>query len=53
MRAVIYPNAIRLQARAVSEQGKSSFTWSHPIVASGLLIVRDQDNVYSYDLRAR
>ena len=32
--AVIYPNAIRLQARAVSEQGKSSFTWTHPIVAS-------------------
>jgi hypothetical protein len=32
--AVIYPNAIRLQARAVSEQGKSSFTWTHPIVAT-------------------
>jgi hypothetical protein len=31
--AVIYPNAIRLQARAVSEQGKTSFTWSHPLVA--------------------
>lgn len=31
--AMIYPNAIRLQARAVSEQGKSSFTWSHPIAA--------------------
>ena len=26
--AVLYPNAIRLQARAVTEQGKSSFTWS-------------------------
>jgi hypothetical protein len=31
--AVLYPNAIRLQARAVSEQGKSSFTWSHQLVA--------------------
>jgi hypothetical protein len=31
--AVIYPNAIRLQARAASEQGKSFFTWSHPLIA--------------------
>ena len=30
---MIYPNAIRLQARAASEQGKSSFTWTHPLVA--------------------
>ena len=27
--AVLYPNAIRLQARAVSAEGKSSFTWSN------------------------
>lgn len=27
--AVLYPNAIRLQARAVGAQGKSSFTWSN------------------------
>ncbi|MGH7957836.1 MAG: hypothetical protein ACREH8_12635 [Opitutaceae bacterium] len=27
--AVLYPNAIRLQARAVSEQGRSTFTWSN------------------------
>ena len=27
--AVLYPNAIRLQARAVSAEGKSSFTWSY------------------------
>jgi hypothetical protein len=26
--AVLYPNALRLQARAVSEQGKTSFTWN-------------------------
>ena len=26
---VLYPNAIRLQARAVGAQGKSSFTWSN------------------------
>jgi hypothetical protein len=27
--AVLYPNAIRLQARAVSAQGKSTFTWNN------------------------
>jgi hypothetical protein len=27
--AVLYPNAIRLQARAVSAEGKSAFTWSN------------------------
>lgn len=32
--AVLYPNAIRLQARAVEAQGKSSFTWSNTAVAS-------------------
>ena len=26
--AVLYPNALRLQARAVSASGKSSFTWT-------------------------
>jgi hypothetical protein len=31
--AVLYPNAIRLQARAVSEQGKSFFTWSNSAIA--------------------
>ena len=31
--AILYPNAMRLQARAVSEQGKSSFTWTHVVVA--------------------
>jgi outer membrane protein assembly factor BamB len=28
-------------------------TWSHPIVTSGKLIIRDQDTVYAYDIRAR
>ena len=32
--AVLYPNAIRLQARAVSAQGKSSFTWTNPATGS-------------------
>ncbi|MGQ0736651.1 MAG: PQQ-binding-like beta-propeller repeat protein [Acidobacteriota bacterium] len=28
-------------------------TWSHPIVTNGRLIIRDQDNVFAYDVRAR
>jgi outer membrane protein assembly factor BamB len=28
-------------------------TWSHPIISNGRLIIRDQDNVYAYDVRAR
>jgi outer membrane protein assembly factor BamB len=28
-------------------------TWSHPIVTGGKLILREQDNVYAYDVRQR
>jgi len=28
-------------------------TWSHPIITNGRLIIRDQDNVYAYDVRAK
>ena len=28
-------------------------TWSHPIITSGLLILRDQDRVYGYDVRQK
>jgi outer membrane protein assembly factor BamB len=28
-------------------------TWSHPIVTNGRLILRDQDNIYAYDIRQR
>jgi len=28
-------------------------TWSHPILTGGRLILREQDNVYAYDIRAR
>ena len=31
--AVLYPNAIRLQARAVSAQGKSTFAWNNSAAA--------------------
>jgi len=28
-------------------------TWSHPIIANGKLIIRDQDNIYAYDVRRK
>jgi outer membrane protein assembly factor BamB len=28
-------------------------TWSHPIITNGLLIIRDQENVYAHNLRAK
>lgn len=28
-------------------------TWSHPIITNGLLILRDQDRIYAYDIRAQ
>lgn len=31
----------------------SSPTWSHPVVANGKLFLRDQDNIYAYDVRAK
>ena len=47
------PAGYREHGRFSLTQQSGLPTWSHPIVAAGLLIVRDQDNVYSYDLRAR
>ncbi len=28
-------------------------TWSHPVVSNGRLFIRDQDNIYAYDVRQR
>ena len=28
-------------------------TWSHPVVSGGKLYLRDQDNIYAYDVRAK
>jgi hypothetical protein len=28
-------------------------TWSHPVVSGGRLFLRDQDNLYAYDVRAK
>ena len=28
-------------------------TWSHPIVSNGKLFIRDQDNIYAFDVRQK
>jgi hypothetical protein len=35
---------------SIGQQG-SLPTWSHPIIAGGFIIIRDQDSVYAYDVR--
>jgi outer membrane protein assembly factor BamB len=47
------PTAYREHGRFTVSQQSGLPTWSHPIVANGLLVIRDQDNVYAYDVRAR
>jgi outer membrane protein assembly factor BamB len=45
------PSAYVERGRFTVSTGNAS-TWSHPIITSGLLILRDQDRVYAYDVRA-
>jgi outer membrane protein assembly factor BamB len=45
------PSAYREHGRFEIQTG-SSPTWSHPIVANGQLVLRDQDTIYAYDVRA-
>ncbi len=47
------PTAYREHGRFTLAQQSGLPTWSHPIVTAGLLIIRDQDNVYAYDVKAR
>jgi outer membrane protein assembly factor BamB len=45
------PTAYREHGRfSISASG--SPTWSHPIITQGKLILRDQDTIYAYDVRA-
>ena len=47
------PAAYREHGRfSIGQQGGLP-TWSHPIISGGLLIIRDQENVYAYDVKAR
>ena len=45
------PSAYREHGR-FSITTSNSPTWSHPIITHGKLILRDQDTVYAYDIRA-
>ena len=47
------PAAYREHGRFSVGQQAGLPTWSHPIIAGGLLILRDQDAVYAYNVRAR
>jgi outer membrane protein assembly factor BamB len=45
------PAAYREHGRFSIPQQSGLPTWSHPMIAGGLLIIRDQDSVYAYDVR--
>lgn len=44
------PTAYRQRGR-FTIQAAGPPTWSHPIISRGALILRDQDNVYTYNIR--
>lgn len=46
------PTAYREHGRFSLPQQDGLPTWSHPIISGGLLIIRDQDNVYAYNVRS-
>jgi outer membrane protein assembly factor BamB len=47
------PAGYREHGRFTLAQQSGLPTWSHPIIAGGLLIIRDQDNVYAYNVKSR
>ena len=47
------PAGYREHGRFTLAQQSGLPTWSHPIIAGGLLIIRDQDSVYAYDVKSR
>ena len=47
------PAGYREHGRFTLAQQSGLSTWSHPIVADGLLVIRDQDSVAAYNVRAR
>jgi outer membrane protein assembly factor BamB len=46
------PAAYREHGRFSIPQQSGLPTWSHPMIAGGLLIIRDQDNVFAYDVKS-
>jgi outer membrane protein assembly factor BamB len=47
------PAGYREHGRFSLAQQSGLPTWSHPIITDGLLIIRDQDNVYAYNVRGK
>lgn len=50
--ADVTPEGYTERGRFRIQQGNLP-TWSHPIIANGRLIIRDQDTVYAFDVRRR
>ncbi len=46
------PMGYREHGRFTIPQQSGQPTWSHPMIAGGLMIIRDQDSVYAYDIRS-
>jgi outer membrane protein assembly factor BamB len=47
------PAGYREHGRFTLAQQSGLPTWSHPIISGGLLIIRDQDTVYAYDVKSK
>jgi outer membrane protein assembly factor BamB len=47
------PAGYREHGRFSLPQQSGLPTWSHPIISGGILVIRDQDSVYAYDVRAK
>ena len=45
------PAGYREHGRFTIPQQSGSPTWSHPMIAGGLLILRDQDAVFAYHVK--
>lgn len=45
------PEAYRERGRFSIQTSGNAPTWSHPIITGGKLIIRDQDNVFAYNIR--
>ena len=46
------PTGYREHGRFQIQAGNAP-TWSHPVVSNGKLFIRDQDNIYAFDVRQR
>jgi len=47
------PEGYRERGRFTIPQQSGLPTWSHPMIAGGLLVIRDQDAGFAYDVRAK